>query len=207
MARRKAGAWMPSPLGMASVSVLLTGQGLAAGRAIAQQVAADGASPLVAATLGAKLVDSLMGDLSGEGWDEALLVVDPARGDGGHALEVVLMRRDAAGRLHRAATNARLFACGPCTMPGERLRARPGSFTVIDRGQPGGTTAEYRFDYDRHAREWFIAHVSRTVGASHGQRPYRQELGSAGLGRISFAHFDPARLPPVPDAAEGLDLR
>ena len=162
------------------------------------QHAPDGSTAaLAAAALGAKVVDSIMGDLTGEGRDDGLLVVDHAR-DGmvsaRHPLAVVLMRREADGRLRRAAANARLLSCGPCATTGGWLRAQAGSFTVVGAGA-GEMRAEYRFDYDRHARVWHVAHVLRRIVDPHTGHERQQELSARDAGGASFARFDPARLP------------
>lgn len=180
-----------------TISLMLVAQAGFGGRAMAQHAPDGSTAALAAAALGAKVVDSIMGDLTGEGRDDALLVVDRARGgmaSARHPLEVVLMRREADGRPRRTAANARLLSCGPCATTGGWLRAQAGSFTVVDAGA-GEMRAEYRFDYDRHARVWRITHVSRRIVDPHTGHERQQELSVRDAGGASFARFDPARLP------------
>ncbi|MGU3420788.1 hypothetical protein [Methylobacterium sp. D54C] len=165
---------------------------------MSQDAGPGDAASLAAAAVGARVVDSIMGDLTGEGRDDALLVIEvppPAYAGACRALEVALMQRDATGRLRKVATNARLLTCGPYGAVSGYLRAEPGAFTVFDQGRDGGTVAEYRFVYDKRSREWFAASLVRCVADAGTGRTDRQELTVGDFGRVSFERFDPVRLP------------
>lgn len=167
--------------------------------AMAQDKPEHSAATLTAAAMGAKVVDSIMGDLTGEGSDDALLVIDPVQGDRAHerhALEVVLMRRDGNGRLYKAETNRRLLVCGPCATTDRLLNARSGTFTVLDaRTGTHAMRSEYHFEYDLGTKAWRVAHVSREIIDPLTGRELRQDFNQHDLGGITFARFDPARLP------------
>ena len=108
------------------------------------------------------------------------------------------MRRDRDGVLRKVASNPRLLFCGPCAGTGGWLRAEPGSFTVFAGTEDvQSARAAYRFDYDRATQEWRLAHVTRRMAdpRSGSERP--QELDVRDFGSITFARFDPARLPPA----------
>lgn len=165
---------------------------------MSQDAGPGDAASLAAAAVGARVVDSIMGDLTGEGWDDALLVIAVASAahSGAHqTLEIALIRRDATGRLRKVATNARLLTCGPYGAVSGYLRAEPSAFTVVDQGSDGGTVAEYRFVYDKRSREWFAASLVRCVADAVTGRTDRQELTVGDFGRVSFERFDPVRLP------------
>lgn len=162
------------------------------GRTISQDTGPGDAATLVAVAIGVRVVDSILGDLTGEGRDIALLVIEvPPKAHIGppHTLEVALMQRDATGRLRRVATNSRLITGRSCAATPGYLQAEPGVFTVVDPG------AEYRFFYDMQGQEWVAGSVVRCVADAGTGRIDRQELTPGDFGRITFERFDPVRLP------------
>lgn len=147
----------------------------------------QGSSLLAAVALGAQVVDSIMGDLTGEGRDDALLVIalsPTASAETRPTLEVAMMQRDAGGRLRKVASNTRLLTCGPDSASSTYIRAERGAFTIVDPGGPGSTGAEYRFIYDGQRREWLADSVQRQG----------EILTATAFGRIDFARFDPQNL-------------
>lgn len=156
----------------------------------------EDAALLTTVALGARVVDSTMGDLTGEGRDDALLVIDPATtsAETPRRLEVVLMQRDAAGQLHKVASNARLISYAPPDATADYIRSDPASFTIVDPDMPGTPGAEYRFVYDRSSGEWIAETVSRSVVDSKTGNVLKQELTSRDFGLIEFGQFDPGKL-------------
>lgn len=155
------------------------------------------AALLTTVALGAQVVDSVMGDLTGEGRADVLLVIDPATtsAETPHRLEAVLMERDAKGQLRKVASNARLITYKPSGSTPEFIRTDPGSFTIVDPGGPDGAGAEYRFVYDRSGAAWIAEKVSRSVIDRKTGSVQKQELTSHVFGRINFVDFDPEKLP------------
>ena len=159
------------------------------------------AALLTIVALGARVVDSVMGNLTGEGRADALLVIDPATttsAEKPRRLEVVLMERDAKGELRKVASNRRLISCELSDATPNFIRTDPGSFTIVDPGSPGPAGAEYRFVYDRSGAAWMAEKVSRSVIDSKSGSVQTQELTSCDLDRIQFGQFDPEKLPLEP---------
>lgn len=156
----------------------------------------EDAALLATVALGARVVDSVMGDLTGEGRADALLVIDPATtsAETPRRLEVVLMERDAKGQLRKVASNARLISCEPSGAAPDFIRTDPGSFTIVDPGSPNGAGAEYRFVYDRSGAAWMAEKVSRTVIDGKTSGPRKRDLTLREFGRVNFVDFDPEKL-------------
>ena len=158
---------------------------------------------------GAKLIDSVIGDLTGRDLQEGVLVVEDT-GDtteralgNGPARTVILLTRDASGALREAARNDRIVPCARCGgMAGD-----PYGFTRVDAGEltisvSGGSRerwfADYVFHYEPTHAQWMLDRVARGVTDTQTDLGERQALTRSDLGEIGFASFDPQGLPEAP---------
>lgn len=154
---------------------------------------------------GAKIVESISGDLKGDGSVGVVLVLDPpstaapASGEGPDRLVKILVR-DEVGKLKDAASNARMVPCATCGGiagdPYGYTRVERGSFTVaIGGGSRERWSDEFTFTYAAARKNWFVTHVVRNVEDQDTGKRKTVELDRAALGDVSFGDFDPARLP------------
>ncbi|HEY4293243.1 hypothetical protein [Luteibacter sp.] len=156
---------------------------------------------------GAKILESTAGDLKGDGSDGVVLVLDPpstaasASTDGPSRIVTILMR-DAAGKLHQVASNARLVPCATCG----GIAGDPYGYTRIEHGRfivaiGGGSrerwSDEFTFAYVPARNNWFITHVSRRVEDSDTGEHKTIDLKAGDLGDIAFGDFDPSQIPEV----------
>lgn len=171
-----------------------------------QTAATSGADdPAAFVPEGATLVDTVRGDLTGRGTADALIVFSPAAtgqqplGDG-PVRTVVLMTRDASGRLQNAAENARIVPCARCG----GIAGDPYAYARIEAGTvtlavAGGSRERWFHDYVfRYAPEratWQLEQVVRGVTDTQTGLQKQTELTAADFGDIGFADFDPATLP------------
>jgi hypothetical protein len=159
------------------------------------------------ATQGAKILDLLIGDLTGDGRQGALLVLDPPasgtpRLGEGPAREIMLLMRDASGRFEKTASS---FSVIPAAASGG-VAGDPYGYTRIDGGgftiaNGGGSrerwSDEYNFRYVAAAGTWRLVRVVRQVEDSESGEHRQLILTPETLGEVAFADFDPASLPEV----------
>jgi hypothetical protein len=159
------------------------------------------------ATDGAKVLESIRGDLTAEGRSDVLLVLDPPAtaaeklGEG-PSRRVVLLVRGAAGQLHKASENDRIVPCSRCGGlagdPYAYSRIGKGQFTiVIGGGSRERWTDEYTFTYVGAKNDWFVSSVVRKVMDTDTDKEKYVHLTARELGTVSFADFDPGKLPEV----------
>lgn len=159
------------------------------------------------ATGGAKVLESVKGDLTGDGRYGVLLVLDPpltgketlGQGPSRH---VVLLIRDGAGQLQRASSNDRIVPCSLCGGiagdPYAYSRIGKGQFTVIiGGGSRERWTDEYTFTYVGAKKDWFVSSVVRKVVDTGTDKEKHVDLTAKELGTVSFADFDPGKLAEV----------
>lgn len=165
---------------------------------------------------GMTLVDSVRGDLTGKGLDDALLVAAPptapeAELGQGSPRSVLLLRNDGSGQLQVAARNDRLVPCERCGgMAGDPYaysRIEAGHFTIsVSGGSRQRWASDYRFQYRPQSNSWQLASVTREITDTVTGQNQRQELEASALGgALSFADFDPASLPAAPELEEPLN--
>lgn len=157
------------------------------------------------ATDGAKVLESVKGDLTGAGHADVLLVLDPpAKGDEkqgqGPNRNVVLLVRDDAGQLHKAAANARIIPCALCGGvsgdPYAYSKIGKGQFTiVVGGGSRERWTDEYTFTYVSDKKNWITSGVARKVTDTDTGKEKHLDLTSRELGTVLFSDFDPSHLP------------
>jgi hypothetical protein len=159
------------------------------------------------ATDGAKVIESIRGDLTADGRSHVLLVLDPPATGAeklgeGPSRHVALLVRDAAGQLHKASENDRIVPCSRCGGvagdPYAYSRIGKGQFTiVIGGGSRERWTDEYTFTYVGAKKDWFVSSVVRKVIDNQTDKEKHVDLTEKELGMVSFADFDPAKLPDV----------
>lgn len=163
--------------------------------------------PTTFATDGAKVLESLKGDLRGYGRSDVLAVLDPpltgkeTLGEGA-GRTVVLLVRDDAGMLHKASINNLIVPCASCGGvagdPYAYSRIGKGQFTiVIGGGSRERWTDEYTFTYVGAKKDWFVSAVAREVVDTDSGKERHVDLTAKELGTVSFADFDPGKLPEV----------
>ncbi|PBJ84556.1 hypothetical protein CMZ84_06570 [Lysobacteraceae bacterium NML93-0399] len=173
---------------------------------LATASAADDPSAFVPA--GATLVDTVLGDLTGLGTADALIVFTPGASEQGRlgdgpSRTVALLTRDASGRLQNAAENASIVPCERCGGiagdPYAYARVESGFVTLaISGGSRQRWFHDYMFRYGPESGTWKLERVVRGVSDSQTDEQLQVELTAADFGDIAFADFDPASLPPPP---------
>lgn len=153
------------------------------------------------------VLDTVHGDLTGDGVHDTLLVLTPdqagpaALGEG-PARTVMLLVRDAAGSLRKAAENSRLIPCARCG----GLAGDPYAYARIDAGAvtvsvSGGSRErwfdDYVFRFTPQTNSWRLERVLRGVTDTATGMQKRVELSEADFGDVDFAEFDPETLPAI----------
>jgi hypothetical protein len=154
---------------------------------------------------GARIVDTVKGDLTGSGSDDTLLVVAPAATDAatpgeGPARSVILLTRDGSGALTSAAENARMVPCATCGGavgdPYAFSRIEAGTLTIaVSGGSRERWFDNYVFRYAPGQKDWLLERVVRGASDTMTERQEQIELTGEELGQVTFAAFDPATLP------------
>lgn len=159
------------------------------------------------ATGGAKVLESIKGDLTGDGRSDVLLVLDPPltgkeKLGEGPGRTVVLLVRDDVGLLHKKSANHLIVPCASCG----GVTGDPYAYSSISKGQftiviGGGSrerwTDEYTFTYVGAKKDWFVSSVVRKVVDTDTDKKKHVDLTAIELGTVSFGDFDPSKLPEV----------
>jgi len=159
------------------------------------------------ATGGARILDSKLGDIVGDGRGGAVLVIDPAstgqaRLGEGEPREVAILTRDDAGHLQKVASNRHVIRCGTCGGiagdPYGYMRVSAGQFTIVSGGGSRERWSdEYTFTYDSDKKDWFVSTVLRKVVDTETDQEKHLTLTTREIGVVAFRDFDPAHLPDV----------
>lgn len=154
-----------------------------------------------------KILSSQQGDLSGDGTQGVVLVLDhPGTGSEmlgeGTPRSILLLMRDSAGKLQKAKQNDRLVPCAQCGgMAGDPfgyVRVDKGGFTaLIEGGSRERWSDEYAFKYSAEQQDWLLDKAVRTVTDTETGGEKRIELTGKDFGTIRFEEFDPATLSKV----------
>jgi hypothetical protein len=157
------------------------------------------------ATNGARIMDTLTGDLNNDGRPDALLVLDPPADSSqklgeGAPRTVLLLIRGEDGKLHQAASNQKVVPCATCGGvsgdPYGFVQLEPGQFTVRNGG--GGRerwSDEFTVKYSADRKDWLLAKAMRSVTDQDTDKHKLLELTPKDFGDIAFKDFDPAKLP------------
>lgn len=157
---------------------------------------------------GARLLETIKGDLNGDGVEDTLLVIDPpaprslTAGENGPGRIVMLLLGDADGRWHLAARNDKLVPCSACGGvmgdPFGYARVSSGSFTVVNSGGSRERwTDSYTFRYAPADKAWWLEGVSRQVIDTETDAENKKDFTAAELGKVRFEDFDPSSVPAV----------
>lgn len=162
---------------------------------------------------GMETVDTLRGDLTGTGRSDALLVVSPPTSAGdklgqGAPRTVILLTQDESGELHKAAENAHIVPCANCGgMAGDPYafsRIEKGQFTIsISGGSRERWADDFTFRYAPANKSWLLEKVVRELTDTQSGQHKQLELTAKDFGQVTFADFDPAKLPKVAPLEEG----
>ncbi|HZX78973.1 hypothetical protein [Lysobacter sp.] len=153
---------------------------------------------------GSTLIDSVGGDLNGDGRPDALLVLDTGNGDErlgeGVPRTVVLLVRDASGTLQPAKRNERLVPCETCGGvagdPYGYVRIDKDRFTVaVGGGSRERWSDDYTFTYANGG--WYVDKIVRSVVDMESGKQKRKEFTPRELGELSFEDLDPSKLEQV----------
>ena len=157
------------------------------------------------ATNGARIMDSLTGDLNNDGRPDALLVLDPPADSSpklgeGAPRTVLLLIRGEDGKLHEAASNQKVVPCATCGGvsgdPYGFVQLEPGQFTVRNGGGSREQWSdEFTFKYSADRKDWLLAKATRNVADQESDKHKTLELTPKDFGDIAFKDFDPAKLP------------
>jgi hypothetical protein len=151
-----------------------------------------------------KILSSQRGDLSGNGQQGVVLVLDhPGTGSEmlgeGTPRSILLLTRDSAGKLQKAKQNDRLVPCAQCGgMAGDPfgyVRVDKGGFTaLVEGGSRERWSDEYAFKYSAEQQDWLLDKAVRAVTDTETGEEKRIELTGKDFGTIRFEEFDPATL-------------
>lgn len=154
-----------------------------------------------------KILSSQQGDLSGNGQQGVVLVLDhPGTGSEmlgeGTPRSILLLTRDSAGKLQKVKQNDRLVPCAQCGgMAGDPfgyVRVGKGGFTaLIEGGSRERWSDEYTFKYSGEQQDWLLDKAVRTVTDTETGEEKHIELTGKDFGTIRFEEFDPKTLPEV----------
>jgi hypothetical protein len=157
---------------------------------------------------GARLLETIKGDLNGDGVEDALLVIDPpapgnlATGENGPNRIVMLVLDGTDGKWHLAARNSKLVPCSACGGvmgdPFGYARVSSGSFTLVNSGGSRERwTDSYTFRYAPADKAWWLEGVSRQVIDTETDAENKKDFTAAELGKVRFEDFDPSSVPAV----------
>ncbi|UPG91584.1 hypothetical protein L2Y96_07380 [Luteibacter aegosomaticola] len=157
------------------------------------------------ATGGAKVLESIKGDLTGDGRQGAVLIIDPPGGANaklgeGPARDVLLVVPDASGHLQKVASNARIVPCVTCGGiagdPYGYTRVGKGEFTIVNGGGSRERWSdEFTFTWSAAKKDWLASHVVRKVSDDESGKEKQVDLSAKDLGGVTFKDFDPSHLP------------
>ncbi|KPG78576.1 hypothetical protein [Stenotrophomonas geniculata] len=157
---------------------------------------------------GANLLEAVRGDLTGNGIDDQLLVIDQPAPDGlvpgehGPNRVLLLLLSDAAGRWQLAARNDKLVPCstrgGIAGDPFAYVTIEDGAFSVITNGGSRERwSSTYRFRYAPADKACWVDGVRRKVVDIETEATNIRDYSVAELGRVRFEDFDPSSVAEV----------
>lgn len=163
---------------------------------------------------GSKALETIRGDLTGEGRSDALLVVSPPAigteklGEG-QPRTVFLLTQQADGAFQKAAENTKIVPCARCGgLAGDPYafsRIQSGYFTIsISGGSRERWADDFTFRYSADKQAWLLDKVARDLSDTETAQRSTLELTTKDFGTVAFENFDPAMLnkaPALDDAA------
>lgn len=157
---------------------------------------------------GANLLEAVRGDLTGNGFQDQLLVIDQPPPEGllpgehGPNRVLLLLLGDATGRWQLAARNDKLVPCstrgGIAGDPFAYIAIEDGAFSVITNGGSRERwSSVYTFRYAPAEQTCWVHGVQRRVVDTETEATHTREFSAAELGRVRFEDFDPSILADV----------
>jgi len=151
---------------------------------------------------GANLLEAVRGDLTGDGIEDQLLVIDQPAPDGlvpgehGPNRVLLLLLGDGAGRWQLVARNDKLVPCssrgGIAGDPFAYVTIEDGVFSVITNGGSRERwSSTYTFRYAPAERVCWVHGVQRRVIDTETEATQTRDFSVAELGRVRFEDFDP----------------
>ncbi|MBH1443403.1 hypothetical protein ACX94F_07565 [Stenotrophomonas hibiscicola] len=152
---------------------------------------------------GANLLEAVRGDLTGNGFQDQLLVIDQPPPEGllpgehGPNRVLLLLLGDAAGRWQLAARNDKLVPCstrgGIAGDPFAYVTIEDGAFSVITNGGSRERwSSTYTFRYAPSEQVCWVHGVQRRVVDTETEATHTRDFSAAELGRVRFEDFDPS---------------
>jgi hypothetical protein len=142
------------------------------------------------------------GDIDGDGDQDAVIVLDGGEGDAARQPRtLLLLRRDADGRLQRAIESPRAISCRRCGgMMGDPLqgiRMAPGVITLrFEGGSRELWSKEFRFTPAPEGDDWWLTGVThRGFDRADGGEGAERTLSPEEIGDVSLASFDASEFP------------
>lgn len=140
------------------------------------------------------------GDIDGDGDQDAVIVLDAGDGAASQPRTLLLLRRDADGRLQRAIESSRAISCRRCGGmlgdPLQGIRIAPGALTLrFEGGSREMWSSEFEFT-PVPGGEWRLTGVThRGSDRADGGKSAERTLGRDEIGEVSLASFDPTEFP------------
>jgi hypothetical protein len=142
------------------------------------------------------------GDIDGDGDQDAVIVLDAGEGDAARQPRpLLLLRRDADGRLQRAIESPRAIACHRCGgMAGDPLqgmRIEPGALTLrFEGGSRELWSSEFEFTPAPGSNAWRLTGVTHHgFDRADGGKSTERTLSAEEIGEVSLASFDASEFP------------
>ena len=137
------------------------------------------------------------GDIDGDGDQDAVIVLEAGDGDAAsQPRTLLLLRRDADGRLQRAIESPRAISCRRCGgMMGDPLqgiRIAPGVLTLrFEGGSRELWSKEFRFTSALGGEDWWLTGVMhRGFDRADGGKGTERTLSREEIDEVSLASFD-----------------
>ena len=142
------------------------------------------------------------GDIDGDGDQDVVIVVETSDGDAARQPRpLLLLRRDADGRLQRTIESPRAINCRRCGgMVGDPLqgiRIEPGALTLrFEAGSRELWSSEFQFTPMPGGDAWRLSGVThRGFDRANGGKSAERTLSREEIGEVSLASFDASEFP------------
>jgi hypothetical protein len=150
---------------------------------------------------GTRLGPTARGDIDGDGDQDAVIVLDAGDGAAHQPRTLLLLRRDAGGRLQRAIESPRAIACRRCggmvDDPLQGIRIVPGALTLrFEGGSREWWSQEFRFTPAPEGDDWRLTGVTHhSFDRADGGKGMERTLSAEEIGEVSLTSFDASEFP------------
>jgi hypothetical protein len=142
------------------------------------------------------------GDIDGDGDQDVVIVLDTGEGDAARQPRpLLLLLRDADGRLQRAIESPLAIACRRCggivDDPLQGIRIEPGALTLrFEGGSRELWSTEFRFTPAPAGDDWWLTGVvHRGFDRADGGTGAERTLSAEAIGEVSLTSFDASEFP------------